>query len=74
VFDLFLKTWREGRSKLASDSVGRDLPWECQYRRAPGMDEDLPEDQRLSRDENYVIRSWMAVITYMLADYRFLYD
>src|SRR5690606_31424128 len=74
VFDLFLKTWREGRAKLAADSVGRDLPWECQYRRAPGAAEDLPEDQRLSRDDNYVIRSWMAVLTYMLADYRFLYD
>ncbi len=74
VFDLFLKTWREGRAKLAADSVNRDLPWECQYRRAPGASEDLPEDQRLSRDDNYVIRSWMAVLTYMLADYRFLYD
>jgi Protein of unknown function (DUF1588)/Protein of unknown function (DUF1592) len=74
VYDLFLTTWREGRAKLASMEVGRDLTWECQYRRAPGSQEDLPEAQMLTRDENYVIRSWMAVITYMLSDYRFLYD
>jgi hypothetical protein len=74
VYDLFLTTWREGRAKLASEDVGRSLNWECQYRRAPGASEDLPEDQRLERDDNYVIRSWMAVLTYLIADYRFLYD
>ncbi len=74
VMDLFVKTWREGRAKLASEEVGRDLPYECQYRRAPGADSDLPEEEQLRRDETYAIRSWMAVLTYMIADYRFLYD
>lgn len=74
VMDLFVRTWREGRAKLASQEIGRDLPGECQYRRAPGADADLPQDQQLRRDDNYVIRSWMAVLTYLLSDYRFLYD
>jgi Protein of unknown function (DUF1588)/Protein of unknown function (DUF1592) len=74
VYTLFLTTWREGRSKLASMEVGRDLNYECQYRRAPGATEDLPEGQMLTHDDNYAIRSWMAVLTYMLSDYRFLYD
>src|SRR5690606_8720939 len=34
VMDLFVRTWREGRAKLASQEIGRDLPGECQYRRA----------------------------------------
>ncbi len=74
VMDLFVRTWREGRAKLASEEVGRDLPYECQFRRNPGADQELPEDEQLRRDENYVIRSWMAVLTYLIADYRFLYD
>jgi hypothetical protein len=74
VYGLFLTTWREGRAKLASDAVGRDLNWECQYRREPGQAEDLPEGEQLIRDENYVIRSWMAVISYLVSDYHFLYD
>ncbi len=74
ILDLFIKTWREGRAGLASEAIGRNLPWECQYRRAPGSSEDLPQDERIERDDNYTIRSWMAVLTYLLADYRFLYD
>ena len=30
-------------------------------------------DGRLRNDPQYVIRAWMAVVAYMLADYRFLY-
>jgi hypothetical protein len=74
ILDLFIKTWREGRAGLASETIPRNLPGECQYRRAAGASEDLPQDQRIERDDNYVIRSWMAVLTYLLSDYRFLYD
>ena len=30
-------------------------------------------DGRLRNDTNYVIRAWMAVVAYLLADYRFIY-
>jgi hypothetical protein len=30
-------------------------------------------DGRLRNDPQYVIRAWMAVVAYLLADYRFLY-
>lgn len=34
------------------------------------------EDRRIQirDDENYVIRSWIAVVTYLLSDYRFVYE
>jgi hypothetical protein len=35
---------------------------------------DLPEGEILQNDETYVVRSWMAVVTYLLADYKFLYE
>jgi hypothetical protein len=33
-----------------------------------------PEDSRLAADPDYVIRSWMAVLTFFFADYKFLYE
>jgi hypothetical protein len=36
--------------------------------------ESLDESERLRRDDQYVIRAWMAVVAYLLADYRFLYN
>lgn len=73
-YDLFVSTWKVGRNELAFENGDRYLPWECRYRRAPGAAEDLPEDQRFELDENYTVRSWMAVTTYLLSDFRFLYD
>ncbi|MDA1369497.1 MAG: DUF1588 domain-containing protein [Proteobacteria bacterium] len=31
------------------------------------------EDQRLQEDRQYVVRAWMAVVAYLLADYKFFY-
>jgi hypothetical protein len=73
-YDLYVSTWKVGRNALAFEKGDRNLPGECRYRRAPGATEDLPEDQRLELDDTYAIRSWMAVTTYLLSDYRFLYD
>ena len=60
---------------LADETEGydRNLPWQCRAR-TDDDGEELPEDQRVESDEQYTIRAWMAVVTYMLADYRFLYQ
>jgi hypothetical protein len=42
----------------------RDRPDKAPYE--PGM--------RLDRDENYTVRSWQAVVTYLLTDYRFTHE
>ena len=36
--------------------------------------DELPEEERIDNDEYFTIRSWMAVMSYMLSDYRFLYE
>ncbi len=74
-YQLFYDTWREGYDALADETEGydRNLPWQCRAR-TDDAGEELPEDQRVESDELYTIRAWMAVVTYMLADYRFLYQ
>ena len=73
-YELFYETWKEGKAKIADETVHRWLPWQCQARLDPDSGEELPEDQRLSQDERYTIRAWSAVLTYLLSDYGFLYE
>jgi hypothetical protein len=71
---LFGDTVDEGVRKLASSEVERGLPWACRGRRNPLTGVDLPDAERLNDDESYAIRGWMAVLTYLMSDYRFLYE
>jgi hypothetical protein len=70
-FGLFVQTWREGRVKLQLDTLQDDLDCKATHD-AAGI--ELPEDRRVIKDPDYLVRAWSAVITYLLADYRFLYD
>jgi hypothetical protein len=74
LYSLFLDTWHEGRNKQLRDEVSQDLPYDCRYRVDPFTGADVNDNNQISRDPNYTIRAWMAVVTYLLADYRFLYD
>jgi hypothetical protein len=69
-YQLFLETWRE----LASRPDDKDIEWACRGRWLPESDTELPEEQRIDKDDNFTIRSWMAVVTYMLLDWKFLYE
>jgi len=54
---------RDGRLQPVFERL-RDRPNDAAYE--PGM--------RLDRDENFTIRSWQAVMTYLLTDYRFTHE
>ncbi|MFD2230889.1 DUF1588 domain-containing protein [Alkalimarinus sediminis] len=74
-YDLFVDIWNRGQSLLEQDFYGnRGLRWGCSLRNHPETGDSLADELRITRDENYVIRSWMGVLTYMLSDYRFLYE
>jgi hypothetical protein len=70
-YNLFVETLEEGRAKLATDEIGNRL--ECGATR-DDQGVELPEEQRVTEDPEYTVRAWMAVVTYLLADYRFLYE
>jgi hypothetical protein len=73
-YTLFLDTWREGRAGLADDTIDTNVHYTCQNRYNPVTFVEHPEDSRLAADPDYVIRSWMAVLTFFFADYKFLYE
>lgn len=75
-FELFASVWRLGTDGLkATDKpISPDLPNECRALRDYYSGADFTEEVAVTADPNYVIRSWMAVVTYMLGDYKFLYE
>jgi hypothetical protein len=67
-YKLFLDTWEELRTAGAGPGLGQ-----C----GASTDfngSDLPEAERVTEDPSYAVRSWMAVVTYLLSDYQFLYE
>jgi hypothetical protein len=73
-YQLFLDTWKDGTANLAAGEEDPWLSWWCQARVDPNTQVELPEAERLGEDPNYTVRAWMAVITYLLSDYSFLYE
>lgn len=68
-YQLFLDTWRE----LSLDG-NTDITWECsgRWNRLDGS--ELPDEIKITEDKTFAVRSWMAVMTYLLSDYKFLYE
>lgn len=77
---LFMNTLNRGRQLILNSGGARsdvNLPDYCDVTRDfDGNDlRDINgEDLRLLQDRQYVIRAWMAVIAYLLSDYKFLYS
>jgi hypothetical protein len=73
-FTLFVDTQKEGSANVAAGTENEWLSWWCQARVDPNTQVDLPEAERIDTDKNYTVRAWMAVVTYLLSDYEFLYE
>lgn len=77
---LFMNTLNRGRQLILNSGGSRsdvNLPDYCDVTRDfQGNDlRDVDgEDLRLLQDRQYVIRAWMAVVAYLLSDYKFLYS
>jgi len=73
-YQLFYDTWKAGKANLASKAENTWMPWPCQATKDPLTGKDLPDDQKVQQDPNYTIRAWIAVVTYLASDWRFLYE
>lgn len=79
-YQLFLSTWQLGNTMLANPDDYEPEPstyleWTCRALwDRENNDQGLEDEARIYRDENYVIRSWMSVMTYLLSDYRYIYE
>jgi len=71
---VLMEAYSLGRQGLSDGSVSEDLVNQCRLNRDRNTDDSLPQDRRINRDSEYTIRAWMAAVSYLLADYRYLYE
>ncbi|MEN8821723.1 MAG: DUF1592 domain-containing protein [Abyssibacter sp.] len=50
------------------------INYSCDLTRHPETGEDLPGEQKITHDATYMLRTWQAVLVYLLTDYRFVYE
>ena len=73
-YQLFYDTWKQGKANVAATTESAWLPWACQANTDPRTGAALADASKLQQDPSYTVRAWMAVVTYLLDDWRFLYD
>ncbi|MCC6556045.1 MAG: DUF1588 domain-containing protein [Polyangiaceae bacterium] len=78
-YQLFLETWQEGKSGMLKSEgeeghISSYLPGACQVHDDYWSRQPLPEGEELAQDDTYVVRAWMSVMSYLVSDFRFLYQ
>lgn len=71
-YALFSAVLQDGKSRIGTGETA-SLPARCVRTRDLRTGEAL-SGGGLRTDPNFTIRAWMAVVAYLLADYRFLYE
>ncbi len=75
-YGILVDVWEDGQQglMLAENPYPVALPGPCQATEDPATGEAIPAESQLTEDPDYTVRAWMAVTTYMLGDYRYLYE
>jgi hypothetical protein len=70
LFALFDAIQVEGRLNVKEGRESATL--QCRARNNPETREELPPANRIENDPDYTVRAWMAVVSYLVSDYRFM--
>ena len=73
-YELFLDTWQGGKDNMAAMVETATIVSTCQGLKNPITGEALPAEAQLKSDPDYTVRAWMAVVSYLLSDYKFLFE
>ncbi|MGB5810251.1 MAG: hypothetical protein WBG86_06955, partial [Polyangiales bacterium] len=68
------EAYQLGRDGLSTGEVSEDLAGPCRLNDDRLTGESLPDGRRINRDPDYTVRAWMAAVSYLLSDYRYLYE
>ncbi len=75
-YAVFEAVYEDGQAglMLPENAYPTSLPGPCRATTDPISGEAIPDGQQIVDDPDYTVRAWMAVLTYMLGDYRYLYE
>ena len=71
---VLMEAYNLGRVGLAAGSVPEELADPCRLFNDRMTGESLPQQRHVNRDTEYTVRAWMAAVSYLLSDYRYLYE
>ncbi len=71
-YNVFASALKDGQSKMVSKAESAALPSRCV--RTKDLQTGAALATTLTSDPNYTIRAWMAVVAYLLSDYKFIYE
>ena len=71
-YNLFFQIWEDGQEGLQSGEYPAQPP--CRAETDWWTGNPIPEENRITQDNDYTVRAWMGVLAYMLSDYRFLHE
>ncbi len=72
-YELFMNVLQGGQSRLGAKTESASLPVRCARSKDMYTGAALGPAGMLT-DPNYTVRAWTAVVAYLLADYRFIYE
>lgn len=73
-WELFVDVMDTGRAAVAAGEEPTALPNSCRSQNDWWTGAALAEEDVIVQDPNYTVRAWMAVVAYLLSDYRFLHE
>jgi len=75
-YQLLLDLQRAGLTDMTTDTSWGNLhlEWNCAVHTDPVTGLDLSAENKVHKDELYIIRAWTGLINYMISDYQFLYE
>ena len=71
---VLMEAYSLGRQGLADGSVPEQLADPCRLFNDRMTGASLPQERRINQDTEYTVRAWMAAVSYLLSDYRYLYE
>jgi hypothetical protein len=71
---VLMEAYGLGREGLANGVVPEQLADPCRLNNDRLTGDSLPQERRINQDTEYTVRAWMAAVSYLLSDYRYLYE
>jgi hypothetical protein len=75
-YGVWKAVWDDGQAGLLmpESPYPTALPGPCQATVDPATGAAIPAELQITEDPDYTVRAWMAVTSYLLGDYHFLYE
>ena len=73
-WQLWRDVWQAGKAGVQAEEIDDRLDNACTAQVDPWTGDALPSDRRIYDDPDFTLRAWVAVFSYLAADWRFLHE